>query len=52
MDELIDDINTCLDEGYGDETYNLRLKEEGYELIARINSYILYLRRTKQGATS
>lgn len=50
VEEVIDDLNTCLDEHYGDETTVLTLKEEAYSLIARINNCIAYLRRSKQGA--
>ena len=49
VDELIDDINNCQDEGYGDQGLVGELKIEAYDLIRRINSYIAYLRRTKQG---
>ena len=49
VDELIDDINTCQDEGYGDRALAVELKTEAYDLIRRINSYIAYLRKTKQG---
>ena len=49
VDELIDDFNTCQDEGYGDQALVMQLKEEAYDLIRRINGYIAYLRRTKQG---
>jgi four helix bundle protein len=49
VDELIDDFNTCLDEGYDDPALVGNLKGEAYELIRRINGYIAYLRRTKQG---
>jgi len=49
IDELIDDINTCQDEGYGDQTLVGELNVEAYDLIRRINSYIAYLRKTKQG---
>jgi len=48
VEEVLDDINTCLDEGYGDTAQNERLKAEGYALIARINGYIAYLRKSKQ----
>ena len=41
--------NVCLDEGYGDKSDNEQLKGEGYNLVAKINSYIAYLRRTQQG---
>jgi four helix bundle protein len=47
--ELIDDFNTCLDENYGDRELVEELKAEATQLIARINSYIAYLRRSKQG---
>src|SRR5438309_8142908 len=49
VDELIDDFNTCQDEGYGDQALAGDLKVEAYDLIRRINSYIAYLRKTKQG---
>jgi four helix bundle protein len=49
VDELIDDFNTCEDEGYGDRQLVCELKIEAYDLIRRINGYIAYLRRTKQG---
>jgi hypothetical protein len=49
VDELIDDFNTCQDEGYGDPALVEALKVEAYELIRRINSYIVYLRKTRQG---
>jgi four helix bundle protein len=49
VDEVIDDINTCLDEGYGDQAFVGQLKMEAYELIRRINGYIAYLKKTKQG---
>ena len=49
VDELIDDFNTCQDEGYGDQALVGELKVEAYDLIRRINSYLAYLRKTKQG---
>src|SRR6266853_417896 len=48
VDELIDDFNVCQDEGYGDQVLVEQLKVEAYDLIRRINSYIAYLRNTKQ----
>jgi four helix bundle protein len=32
-EEIIDDINVCLDEGYGDLEYNQRLKNEAYSCV-------------------
>ncbi len=50
VDELVDDFNVCLDQGYGDANLATQLKEEAYQLIRRINGYIAYLRKSKQGA--
>jgi four helix bundle protein len=47
-EEILDDINVCLDEGYGEDAVNEQLKREGYMLIAKINGYISYLRQLKQ----
>jgi len=49
VDELIDDFNTCQDEGYGDQARVEELKVAAYDLIHKINSYIAYLRKSKQG---
>ena len=49
VDELIDDFNICHDERYGNQELVQELKVEAYELIRKINSYIAYLRKTKQG---
>jgi four helix bundle protein len=47
--ELIDDFNVCLDERYGDTALVEELQNDAQQLIARINSYVAYLRRSKQG---
>jgi four helix bundle protein len=52
VDELIDDFNTCQDENYGDRGLVLELKNDAYDLIRRINGYIAYLRKSKQGDDS
>lgn len=49
VEELIDDFNACLDEGYEPPELAISLKDEAYALIARINGYLAYLRRTRQG---
>ena len=49
VDELIDDLNTCQDEKYGDQRFITELKNEAYDLIRRINGYIVYLKKSKQG---
>ncbi|MBU0700055.1 four helix bundle protein [bacterium] len=52
IEEILDDINVCIDEGYTEKSVNEQFKQEGYELIAKVNSYIGYLRRCKQGMES
>ena len=49
VEEMLDDINVCWDEGYGEKDYNEELKGDGYFLIGKINGYIAYLRKCKQG---
>ncbi|MBI3586502.1 MAG: four helix bundle protein [Ignavibacteriales bacterium] len=48
LEELIDDLNICLDEKYFPEDRLNQLKEEGFNLLHRINGYIAYLRKKKQ----
>jgi four helix bundle protein len=48
LEELIDDINTCLDEAYADPARLDALKEEGYALLKKLNGYIKYLRKCKE----
>jgi four helix bundle protein len=48
--ELIDDLNICLDEGYGDAKELEDLKAEGYEVIHKINAYVFHLKK-KIGST-
>jgi four helix bundle protein len=45
LGEILDDLNVCLDEGYGDAQAVTCLKEEAYGLMPRINGYIAYLRK-------
>jgi four helix bundle protein len=51
VEETIDDLNTCLDEKYGNREFVLEIKSDAATLIQRLNGYIAYLRRSKQGAT-
>ena len=51
LEEIIDDINICLDEKYSKEEYLNKLKEDGYYLLKRINGYIKYLRNRKNNLT-
>jgi four helix bundle protein len=50
LEELIDDINTCIDEDYTELSRLDTLKKEGYELLKKLNGYIKYLRNRKQAA--
>jgi four helix bundle protein len=43
--EILDDLNTCADERYGDAILVEELKVEGYTLIRRVNGYIKELGR-------
>jgi four helix bundle protein len=49
IEEILDDLNACTDEGYGDQQLIASLKDEGYFLIGKVNGYIAYLRKSKQG---
>ena len=44
LEELLDDLNICIDENYIDKNYVDELKEEGYILLKKLNGYIKYLR--------
>jgi four helix bundle protein len=48
--EILDDLNVCEDENYGNIQLINQLRTNAYELIRRINGYCAYLRNTKQGA--
>lgn len=47
VEEIIDDFNICIDEGYCQEFNFNELKEEAYQLIKQINGYLRYLNKTK-----
>lgn len=47
-EEIIDDLNICIDEDYINDKDLVCLKSEGYELIKDINGYIVYLKYRKQ----
>lgn len=52
LEELIDDLNICLDESYTSTESATALKDEAYALIARLNGYIAYLRKRRHGDES
>ena len=47
LQELIDDINVCIDEKYADENQLNELKNEGYIVLKKLNGYIKYLQKSK-----
>ena len=49
--ELIDDLNTCIDEKYFPLDYLENLKAEGYTVNKILNGYIAYLERRKNQPT-
>lgn len=48
LEELLDDLNICIDEKYFSEDEPNALKLEGFDLLHRINGYIVYLRKRKE----
>ena len=52
VDEIIDDANICEDERYGEPELVAEVRSDAYELIRKINSYIAYLRKSRQGDDS
>ena len=49
--ELIDDLNTCIDEKYFPLDYFEELKAEGYTDNKMLNGYIAYLEKRKNQHT-
>ena len=47
LEELIDDLNICKDEEYIKHEYLDQLKQEGFQLLRKLNGYIKYLRSRK-----
>ena len=45
--ELIDDLNTCIDEKYFGQNYLNQLKDEGLRINKMLNGYIGYLKKRK-----
>jgi four helix bundle protein len=51
LEEIIDDLNVCIDESYFPQAYLDDLKEEGYVLLKKLNGYIKYLKGRKNSLT-
>ena len=47
LEELLDDLNVCIDEHYADREHVEGLKQEGYALLKKLNGYVKYLRNRK-----
>ena len=52
LEEILDDLNICLDEEYFTENEIKSLKIEGFELLRKINGYIAYLRSRQVNVTN
>jgi four helix bundle protein len=51
LEELLDDLNICLDESYLPEKEIVLLQEEGWSVHRLLNGYIRWLRQQKQGSS-
>jgi four helix bundle protein len=45
LEELVDDLNVCLDEGYHSSEKVEKLKETAQSVLALLNGYLRYLRK-------
>ena len=52
LEELLDDLNVCIDEDYADKGYIEGFEQEGYALLKKLNGYVKYLRNRKAGVSS
>jgi len=52
LEELIDDLNVCLDEKYVPASEVEELKQEGWRVLALINGYLRYLRDRRGSGNS
>jgi four helix bundle protein len=52
LEELLDDLNICTDEGYFPDADIQLLKSEGHRFLHRINGYVVYLRKCKRTGAS
>lgn len=49
LEELVDDINVCLDENYSEPKALSILKQDSQEVLKKLNGYIKYLKKCKSG---
>ena len=50
LEELLDDLNVCLDESYLPDVEVESLKDQGWRVHKLLNGYMRWLRERKQGA--
>ncbi len=48
VEEVIDDLNICIDENYFNSDQCEVLKEEAYQFVKQINGYMAYLKKQMQ----
>jgi len=48
LQELIDDLNICLDEEYFEDIFLNNFKSNAFNIIKKLNGYIAYLRNQKE----
>jgi len=51
LEELVDDLNVCLDEAYLEMPEIAALKEQAWRVYQILNGYLRYLRQQKAGAS-
>jgi four helix bundle protein len=51
LEELMDDLNVCVDEHYLAESEAEELKQSGWDVLKLLNGYLRYLRDCKTGAS-
>ncbi len=52
INELIEDLNICLDERYINQEKSDKLKNQAIELLKILNGYITYLKRSKSSTVN
>jgi len=50
LEEILDDLNICIDEQYAEMEELSNLKKEGFELLHSLNRYVAYLKRRKESS--
>ena len=48
LNEILDDLTLCLDEGYANEEYLLSIRQDALSMRKELNQYMAYLQRCQQ----